>query len=55
MVAKEHQMPDKKTEKKTEDAGCGSCGDSRVMLSEERDSPPRCVGCGKAVPRSKMN
>ena len=48
-------MPDKKTEKKTEDTGCRSCGDKRVMLSEEKDSPPRCAGCGKAVHRPQTN
>lgn len=53
MGAKEIQMPDPKTEKKIESSGCGSCGDKRVMLSEEKNSPPRCAGCGKPVPRPK--
>lgn len=48
-------MPDKKTEKKIDEACCRSCGDKRVMLSEEKDSPPRCAGCGKAVARPTMN
>lgn len=33
--------------------GCKSCGDERVMLSEEKNSPPRCFGCGKPVPSDK--
>lgn len=48
-------MADKKTEKKIDVNCCRSCGDSRVMLSEEKDSPPRCGGCGKAVARPQMN
>jgi len=40
----------KETEKKE---ACSSCGDDRVMLTEEKDSPPRCAGCGKTLPHSK--
>ena len=49
-------MTDKKNEKKNDGTCCKSCGDSRVMLSEEKNSPPKCAGCGKSVaPPAKSN
>jgi hypothetical protein len=49
MKSLEGLMADKKTEDKTETDGCNSCGDERVMLTEERNAVPRCAGCGKAL------
>lgn len=47
-------MADEKKTKKTEDKGCSTCGDDRgVMLTEEKDSEPRCAGCGKPLTQHK--
>lgn len=46
-------MMDKKTEDKTKTDGCGSCGDERVMLTEELYASPKCAGCGKPLGQSK--
>lgn len=46
-------MSDKKSETKDQKEGCGSCGDDRVMLTEERYAVPRCAGCGKSLNQSK--
>lgn len=40
-------MP-KETQKEPKKEGC-PCGDDRVMLTEERNSPRRCAGCGKPL------
>ena len=45
-------MSDKTKDTKGE-KGCESCGDTGVMLTEERDSPPRCAGCGKELSKHK--
>lgn len=42
-------MSDKKTEDSGKQGPCGSCGDEGVMLTEERNAPPRCAGCGKPL------
>ena len=55
MMSLEGQMTDKKTESKDATDGCGSCGDERVMLTEERNAVPRCAGCGKPVGQSKKH
>ena len=47
-------MSEKRTEDKNDQAGCGSCGDDRVVLTEERFAVPRCAGCGKPVSQSKQ-
>ena len=49
MTSLEGQMADEKNDDKTESKGCGSCGDDRVMLTEERNDVPRCAGCGKSL------
>lgn len=48
-------MADKKTDQKVEHTGCKSCGESRTLLSEEKDSPPKCAGCGRSVGRLDKN
>lgn len=53
MRALEGLMSDKKSETKDQKEGCGSCGDDRVMLTEERYAVPRCAGCGKSLNQSK--
>jgi len=46
-------MMDKKTESDTKTDGCGSCGDSRVMLTEELYASLKCAGCGKSLDQAK--
>ena len=46
-------MSDTKNTKTESEKGCSSCGDDRVMLTEEKDAPPRCGGCGKSLPSGK--
>lgn len=45
----------KNDQKKPAPSGCNSCGDHRTMLSEEKYSPARCAGCGKAIAPVKSN
>ncbi len=37
-------MSDKKDENKN---CCSSCGDDRILLTEEMYAVPKCAGCGK--------
>jgi len=45
-------MSDTKS-RQLKDGSCSSCGDDKVALTEERDSPPRCAGCGKEMPKPR--
>ena len=53
MTMMEALMSDKRTSDEKKDPGCGSCGDDRVVLTEERHATPRCAGCGKPVNQSE--
>lgn len=48
-------MSDMKTDDKEKAEGCNSCGDERVMMTEERNAIPRCAGCGKSLGQSKKH
>ncbi len=37
-------MSDNKNENKK---CCSSCGDDRILLTEEMNAVPKCAGCGK--------
>ena len=41
--------------KTDESKGCTSCGSDQVMLTEEKNSIPRCAGCGKPLPPKKAS
>lgn len=45
-------MSDKKIDEEKKSKGCGSCGDERVMMTEEMYAIPRCAGCGKSLGQS---
>lgn len=51
-IDEEIEMANKDKESQKKEA-CTSCGDDRVALTEEKDSPPRCAGCGKVLPKEK--